>query len=100
MTKPFKPFIIVDSDGKRLAITSPDPGPSDAERAERKKFSARCGHVKRRVLRNERLTGPLLEFALDIVPDEFGEKLKAGETLSDYEKHLVVDVFLLHARLA
>jgi hypothetical protein len=75
-----KPTIISDNDGQ-LEVE----GESDAERAERKKFSARCGHVKRRVLRNERLTGPLLEFALDIVPDEFGRKLKAGEALSDYE---------------
>lgn len=92
-----KPTIISDKDGQ-LEVEG-FPVQSDAERAERKKFSARCGHVKRRVLRNERLTGPLLEFALDIVPDEFGKKLKAGEALSDYEKHLVVDVFLLHARL-
>ena len=33
-------------------------------------ISAKCGHLKRRLKRNERLTGELLEFALDVAWDE------------------------------
>jgi len=69
--------------------------------AARKRTSARCGHVKRRLLKGERLTGDLLEFAIGYIGiNEIVEKLKAGEKLSDYELHLVIDVFLLHAPLA
>lgn len=93
-----KPTIILNKHGE-LEIFR-DPVEYETQRAERKKFSARCGHVKRRLLRKERLTGPLLEFALDIASDEIGEKLKTGETLSDYELHLMVEVYLVHARLA
>lgn len=75
-----------------------------------KSISARCGHVKRRLSRNEPLKGKVLEFALSIVegdcrsPDDellrgMAEKLKAGEALSDYEYHIMVDVLLLHVRL-
>jgi hypothetical protein len=70
-----------------------------------------CGHVKRRLLRDEPLTGKLLEFALSIVSGENGTatgndlldgiaaKLKAGQQLNDYERHIMVDVLLLHIRL-
>lgn len=67
--------------------------------AERKRTSARCGHIKRKLREGKRLEGELLEFALDIVPDDMGRKLKAGEKLGDYETHLLFDVYLLHARL-
>jgi len=64
-------------------------------------ISAKCGHLKRRLKRNERLTGELLEFALDVAWDEeIARKLIAGETLTDYERHIMVDVVLLHVRLA
>jgi hypothetical protein len=80
---------------------------------QRKSISTKCGHVRRRLNRGEPLEGSLLEFALSIVePDvgspksDFGdllngiaEKLKAGERLSDYEHHIMVDVLLLHTRL-
>jgi hypothetical protein len=51
--------------------------------------------------RNERLTGKTLEFALTVVGEgsEIGEKLKAGRALTEYERHLVLDVWLLHSRL-
>lgn len=71
-----------------------------------KSISAMCGHVKRRLNRNEPLEGKVLEFALGIVgetDDDFlsgiAEKLKAGDKLDDYELHIMVDVLLLHERL-
>ena len=64
-------------------------------------ISAKCGQVKRKPKRNKRLTGELLEFALDVAwDDEIARKLIAGETLTDYEFHIMVDVVLLHVRLA
>jgi hypothetical protein len=78
------------------------PEPSPEEIARRKWTSTKCGHIKRDVLRKTRLTGKTLEFALTVVGEdsEIGEKLKAGRTLTDYELHLVVDVWLLHKRLS
>jgi hypothetical protein len=80
------------------------PERSESEKAERKAYSAQCGHVKRRLLNKEPLTGELLELALSVIPDpasgELGRKLKAGQPLGDYELHLMVDMYLLHARLA
>jgi hypothetical protein len=52
--------------------------------------SAKYGHVTRRLLRNERLTGKVLESALSVVGQ--------GST-GDYELHIMVDVLLLHKRL-
>ncbi len=77
------------------------PEPSPAERAERRRVSARCGHVKRRLVQNETLRGNLLEFALSVVGEnsEIGEKLRAGRPLTHYERHLMIDVYLLHERL-
>ena len=60
-------------------------------------------------MRNERLTGEVLEFALSVIgesgftgDDELSGmtgKLKAGQQLSDYELHIMIDVLLLHKRL-
>jgi hypothetical protein len=70
--------------------------------------SAQYGHLTRRLLRNERLTGKVLESALSVVGqggtgdslcDGIAAKLITGEQLSDYEKHIMIDVLLLHARL-
>ncbi len=69
-------------------------------RAARKSFGTRCGHLKRKLRAKERLEGKMLEFALDIANGEIGEKLKAGEPLSNYEMHLMIDVFMLHIRLS
>lgn len=70
------------------------------ESAARKAYSARIGHVNRRVMRDERLKGDLLKLALEFVGDDVvADKLKTGAKLDDYEKHLIVDVWALHARL-
>lgn len=75
-------------------------GRTPEEEAARKSFSSRVGHVTRRVRRDERLKGKLLEFALDLVGDDVvAEKLRNGVPLNGYEKHILVDVVLLHARL-
>jgi len=75
---------------------------------ERKSMSARIGHIKRRLLRDEVLTGKHLELALEILGngnsehnqiDQIAHKLEAGEKLNAYERHIMVDVILLHARL-
>ena len=59
------------------------------EKAERKKFATLCGHVSRRLYRNERLTGNVLELAVSAAFEEAtAEKLRKGELLDDYEKHL------------
>lgn len=70
--------------------------------AERKKTTTRCGHVKRKLLKNEPLTGELLEFAIATVGgnSDLAEKLKAGQPLNGYELHQMIDMYLLHARLA
>jgi hypothetical protein len=75
--------------------------PSPEEKATLKWISTKCGHVKRDLSRNKRLTGKTLEFALAVVDhdSEIGEKLKAGEALTEYELHLMIDVLLLHIRL-
>lgn len=79
---------------------------TDEQKREAKAFSARCGHIKRRLNQDERLEGPLLELALDLAGEDNGKdlniakKLKAGEKLSEYEYHVFVEVILLHARLS
>lgn len=75
-----------------------------------KNESAKCGHVKRRLLRNEPLTGRRLRFALDVLNKDgnssneafltgISRKLQSGEQLTEYECHFMVDVVLLHNRL-
>jgi hypothetical protein len=77
------------------------PQRTPEEKAARKKFATQCGHVSRRLYRDERLTGELLELAVSACfEDMTAEKLRKGEPLTDYEKHLIVDVALLHMRLA
>lgn len=78
-------------------------------RARKKAVATQCGHVTRRLINGERLTGKVLAFALDVVSDEgappgsteraIAEKLKKGKKLDDYEAHVLVDVLLLHTRL-
>src|SRR5688500_16761418 len=93
-----QPRIVVREDGV-LEIMGGASDPSPEERAERKSISTKCGHVKRRLVRDEPLTGELLEFALGLVPDDgTAAKLKAGQKLDGYELDLMVDVFLLHRR--
>lgn len=71
----------------------------------------KCGQVKRLLNAEKPVTGDLLDFALNLLPDprlddKYGEvwagiarKLKAGDPLRGYEHHLMVDVVLLHVRL-
>ncbi len=74
-----------------------------------KSMSARLGYIKRRLKAEEALTGKHLELALDVVGDGstgnelidgIANKLQTGQKLDDYELHLMLDVFLLHAKLA
>lgn len=76
---------------------------------ESKSMSVRLGHVKRRLKRGEALTGKHLELALEVVgngntghsqTDRIAHQLEAGQGLDAYEMHLMLDVFLLHARLS
>jgi hypothetical protein len=73
----------------------------------------KVAQVKRKLNAGEPLTGDLLEFTLGLLPDSrpnrtksdevwvsIEGKLKAGETLGEYEHHLMVDMVLLHVRLA
>jgi len=85
----------------------------DPEKEKARKLrNARCGHIKRKLLRNEPLTGELLKFALDVVGDpvegkdeesifrkNIATKLKHGMPLEEYECHCMVDMWLLHVRL-
>ena len=94
---PNKPRLIRFSDGT-IGFDVPEPLPEAI--AKRKSISTKCGHVKRHLLRNTRLTGKTLEFALTVVGEdsEIAEKLKAGRALTEYERHLMIDVWLLHTR--
>ena len=76
------------------------PEPSPEETAKQKRISTKCGHVTRNLCRNKRLIGKTLEFALTVVGEdsEIGEKLKAGRAPTEYELHLVSDLYLLHYR--
>ena len=58
--------------------------------------------MTRRLRKGERLTGDLLELAIGTVAGnpELVDKLKSGQPLDDYELHCMVDMYLLHARLA
>ena len=70
--------------------------------AERRRYSARCGQVIRKLLAGKALEGKLLELAIEVAGahEEIVQKLKAGTLLGYYEMHLMTDVFLLHARLS
>lgn len=112
MSQPSKkpPFEVVLREDGALEIIDPNyREPTPDEVAARKRNSARCGHVKRRLLRDEPLKGKLLEFALDVLGDgnfagenelSTAEKIRTGQKLNDYEAHIMVDVLLLHTRLA
>lgn len=76
----------------------------------RKSHSARCGHVKRRILAGESLKRKTLEFALEIIAshdsfsdnkllNEMARKLRAKIPLTDYEAHILVDVLLVHSKI-
>lgn len=74
---------------------------SPERRAERKRVGARCGHIKRKLKEGQPLEGELLESAVEVVGGNEGlaEKLRSGRPLDSYELHLMLDMYLLHARL-
>jgi hypothetical protein len=84
---------------KRVSRTS-GATPSPEENARRRWINNKCARVKRDLLRNKRLTGKTLEFALAAIgqDSEIGEKLKTGRALTEYELHLMI-VLLLHVRI-
>lgn len=70
-------------------------------------FSARCGHIARRLRANQPLTGKVLELALDIIDeidcpgaevDAIREKIRTGAQLTDYESHIMIDAILVNKR--
>lgn len=80
---------------------------------ERKSYSAKLSHVTRQLRSKEPLTGKVLETALSLVRCEdpkaeinndpfyqgIAKKLVAGEPLTDYEEHILVDVTMVHSRI-
>lgn len=77
-------------------------------RKERKSRGGSYSHVTRRLRQKQPLTGKTLELALDLIGegsksapfDKIASKLTNGEPLDDYERHLMVDVALVHARVS
>jgi hypothetical protein len=74
-----------------------------------KSFSARIGHIKRKINQGECLKGKTLELALQILNeknmnndkmfDGIGEKLKLGQKLTDYEYHIFVEIVMKNKKL-
>ena len=114
--KTIKPFEIIFNEDGFPEVLSDWKEPTEEEKKAKKLYSARKGHVKRRLSRNQPLTGELLEFAIDIVmphPEamkrfedegskdkqtlfnlEIARKLRAGEPLNDYESSMMLDIWL------
>jgi len=76
---------------------------------EVRSWSARCGHVKRRISADEPLKGKTLVFALDLLKSTtssdneiikiISEKIQKGDILSDYEKSIIEDAILTHSKM-
>lgn len=75
-----------------------------------KSIRTQCAEVKQRIKQNVPLKEELLDFAISIITqvrkaegnvllDGMIEKLRAGKPLEDYERHILIDVLLLHTRL-
>lgn len=75
-------------------------------------MSARYGHIKRRLSKDEPLKGKTLTLALEVIDEnyhegssdeaflsKFRDKIKSGQPLDEYEYHVFVEVMLLHKRL-
>jgi hypothetical protein len=82
-----------------------DPQVLEDQKRQRKSHGASYGHVKRQIKEGKVLKGEVLELALGVLGQDdlskkMAAKLKTGQSLDDYELHLMLDVFLLHARLA
>ncbi len=77
---------------------------------ERRSWSAKCGHVKRKIFADEPLKGKTLDFALKLFDLEntsgnniskiIYEKIEKGEVLSSYEKSIMEDAILTGAKLS
>jgi hypothetical protein len=76
-----------------------------------KSMSAKYGHIKRRLSQGEPLTGKTLKTALEVLEcdgngssdnmiDTIREKIVKGESLTEYEYHIFVEVILVHAKLS
>ncbi len=75
------------------------------------KTRSQISRIKRLLNAGKPITGELLDFALTLVPDprpgekrdevwgSISRKLSAGEPLSGYEHHLMVDMVMLHVGL-
>lgn len=72
-------------------------------------FKAKCGHVTRKINQDEPLKGKVLKTALDAIDycrkgksDEqlegIAEKLVKGQSLTDYEAHIMREVVMLNYR--
>jgi FKBP-type peptidyl-prolyl cis-trans isomerase 2 len=66
-----------------------------------KSFSARVGHIKRHLNKNEPLEGKTLKFAIELFENSTDEtikniieKIKLKQPLTEYEQHIMVDVVL------
>ena len=76
---------------------------------DKRSWSAKCDHVSRRIFSDEKLKGKTLKFALELLANNctdehsleniISEKLKKGEPLDDYEKSMMEDMYLTHAKL-
>ena len=77
---------------------------------ERRSWSAKCGHVKRRLFADEPLKGKTLDFALELFDLEntsgnniskiIYDKIMKGEVLSSYKKSIMEDAILTGAKLS
>lgn len=65
---------------------------------ERKRFNKLSNRVRRRLNKSERLTGDELEFVLSAVDEKTAKKLKSGESLDEFEKLMVIDVWMPRMR--
>lgn len=82
------------------------------ERSEKEKrsWSAKCGHIKRKIFANEPLKGKTLKFALQVLEASkqskndiivtISDKIRKGEDLNDYEKSMMEDAILTHSKLS
>lgn len=82
----------------------------EEKRKNWKSSAAIYGNIKRRLERNEPLKGKSLELALEIV-DLHGEdelsilakkislKITTGQSISEYERHIMLDMLMVHHRL-
>lgn len=67
---------------------------------------AKCGHITRRLTRDEPLKGKVLAFALEVIAEsnkdssdhdfleKLCDKLKSGSLLTDSEKSVIIDAIL------